>query len=41
MRVREMRRLVQLRAVTLDSTARRLGGCYDVSDLRRGAKRQP
>jgi L-lactate dehydrogenase (cytochrome) len=40
MRVREMRRLVQLRAVTLDSTARRLGGCYDVSDLRRAAKRR-
>lgn len=35
-----MRRLVQLRAVTLDSTARRLGGCYDVSDLRRAAKRR-
>jgi L-lactate dehydrogenase (cytochrome) len=40
MRVRDMRRLVQLRAVTLDSTARRLGGCYDVSDLRRAAKRR-
>jgi L-lactate dehydrogenase (cytochrome) len=40
MRVREMRRLVQLRAVTLDSTARRLSGCYDVSDLRRAAKRR-
>jgi L-lactate dehydrogenase (cytochrome) len=40
MRVREMRRLVQLRAVTLDSTARRLGSCYDVSDLRRAAKRR-
>jgi L-lactate dehydrogenase (cytochrome) len=35
-----MHRLVQLRAVTLDSTARRLGGCYDVSDLRRAAKRR-
>jgi len=35
-----MRRLVQLRAVTLDSTARRLGGCYNVSDLRRAAKRR-
>jgi L-lactate dehydrogenase (cytochrome) len=35
-----MRRLVQLRAVTLDSTTRRLGGCYDVSDLRRAAKRR-
>src|SRR6201987_2529456 len=40
MRVREMRRLVHLRAVTLDSTARRLSGCYDGSALRRAAKRR-
>src|ERR1700691_3780720 len=40
MRVREMRKLVQLRAVTLDATARRLGACYDVADLRRAAKRR-
>ena len=35
-----MRRLVQLRGVTLDPTARRLGGCYDVADLRRAAQRR-
>jgi L-lactate dehydrogenase (cytochrome) len=40
MRVREMRKLVQLRGVTLDPTARRLGACYDVFDLRRAAKRR-
>jgi L-lactate dehydrogenase (cytochrome) len=40
MKVREMRRLVQLRGVTLDATARRLGACYDVGDLRRAAKRR-
>jgi L-lactate dehydrogenase (cytochrome) len=40
MRVREMRKLVQLRGVTLDATARRLGACYDVADLRRAAKRR-
>ncbi len=40
MRVREMRKLVQLRGVTLDPKARRLGACYDVFDLRRAAKRR-
>jgi L-lactate dehydrogenase (cytochrome) len=40
MRVREMRRLVQLRGVQLDATARRLGACYDVGDLRRAAQRR-
>jgi L-lactate dehydrogenase (cytochrome) len=39
MRVREMRKLVQLRTVPLDARTRRLGGCYDISDLRRAAKR--
>jgi L-lactate dehydrogenase (cytochrome) len=40
MRVREMRRLVQLRTVPLDARARRLGACYDIADLRRAAKRR-
>jgi L-lactate dehydrogenase (cytochrome) len=40
MRVREMRKLVQLRTVTLDARARRLASCYDVADLRRVAKRR-
>jgi L-lactate dehydrogenase (cytochrome) len=40
MKVQEMRKLVQLRGVTLDPTARRLGACYDVADLRRAAKRR-
>jgi L-lactate dehydrogenase (cytochrome) len=40
MKVREMRKLVQLRGVTLDATRRRLGACYDVADLRRVAKRR-
>ena len=35
-----MRKLVQLRGVTLDATARRLGACYDVVDLRLAAKRR-
>ena len=35
-----MRKLVQLRGMTLDPTARRLGACYDVFDLRRVAKRR-
>ena len=35
-----MRKLVQLRAVPLDAKTRRLGACYDVSDLRRAAKRR-
>jgi L-lactate dehydrogenase (cytochrome) len=35
-----MRRLLQLRGVTLDATARRLSACYDVADLRRAAKRR-
>jgi L-lactate dehydrogenase (cytochrome) len=40
MKVREMRRLVQLRGVRLDATARRLGACYDIGDLRLAAKRR-
>jgi L-lactate dehydrogenase (cytochrome) len=40
MKVREMRKLVQLRGVTLDARARRLASCYDVADLRRVAKRR-
>ena len=35
-----MRKLVQLRTVTLDATERRLGACHDVADLRRVAKRR-
>ena len=35
-----MRRLVQLQTVPLDATARRLGACHDISDLRRAAKRR-
>ena len=35
-----MRKLVQLRTVTLDATERRLGACHDVADLRRAAKRR-
>ncbi len=35
-----MRKLIQLRGVTLDATQRRLGACYDVADLRRAAKRR-
>jgi L-lactate dehydrogenase (cytochrome) len=34
-----MRKLVKLRTVPLDARTRRLGGCYDISDLRRAAKR--
>jgi L-lactate dehydrogenase (cytochrome) len=40
MKVREMRKLIQLRTVPLDATARRLGACYDVADLRLAAKRR-
>jgi L-lactate dehydrogenase (cytochrome) len=40
MRVREMRKLVQLRTVPLDAKTRRLGACYDISDLRRAARRR-
>src|SRR5258708_7136007 len=40
MKVREMRKLVQLRGVTLGATARRLGACYDVADLRLAARRR-
>jgi L-lactate dehydrogenase (cytochrome) len=40
MKVQEMRKLVQLRPVTLDGTQRRLGACHDVADLRRAAKRR-
>lgn len=35
-----MRKLVQLRPVTLDPVARRLGACHDVFDLRRAAQRR-
>jgi L-lactate dehydrogenase (cytochrome) len=40
MKVRDMRKLVQLRGVTLNATERRLGACFDVADLRRAAKRR-
>jgi len=40
MRVREMRKLVRLRAVPLDAQERRLQSCYDIADLRRAAKRR-
>jgi L-lactate dehydrogenase (cytochrome) len=40
MKVREMRKLIQLRKVPLDATERRLGACYDVADLRLAAKRR-
>jgi L-lactate dehydrogenase (cytochrome) len=40
MKVQEMRKLVRLRSVELDSTRRRLAACYDVADLRRVAKRR-
>ena len=40
MKVREMRKLVQLRGVTLNATERRLGACFDVADLRQAAKRR-
>jgi L-lactate dehydrogenase (cytochrome) len=40
MRVQEMRRLVRLRSVELDSTRRRLAACYDIADLRRVARRR-
>jgi L-lactate dehydrogenase (cytochrome) len=40
MRVRDMRKLVQLRPVSLDATERRLSRCYDVSDLRHAAQRR-
>jgi len=35
-----MRKLVQLRPVSLNATDRRLRGCYDVFDLRRAAQRR-
>jgi L-lactate dehydrogenase (cytochrome) len=35
-----MRRLVQLRSVSLDPTERRLAACFDVADLRRVARRR-
>jgi L-lactate dehydrogenase (cytochrome) len=35
-----MRKLVQLRTVPLDARTRRLGACYDISDLRRAARRR-
>ena len=40
MRVQEMRQIIQLRSVEWDATARRLGACYDISDLRRAARRK-
>jgi L-lactate dehydrogenase (cytochrome) len=40
MKVQDMRKLVQLRGVSLDATQRRLGSCYDIADLRRAAKRR-
>jgi L-lactate dehydrogenase (cytochrome) len=38
-KLREMRRLVRLRAVELDATKRRLAACHDIGDLRRAARR--
>ena len=35
-----MRKLIQLRTVPLDAKTRRLGACYDISDLRRAARRR-
>ena len=35
-----MRKIVQLRSVPLSATERRLGACYDISDLRRVARRR-
>ena len=35
-----MRKLIQLRGVTLDATQRRLGNCHDVADLREAARRR-
>ena len=35
-----MRRLVRLRSVPLNTTERRLAACYDISDLRRAARRR-
>jgi L-lactate dehydrogenase (cytochrome) len=40
MKLREMRKLVQLRPVELNGTRRRLASCHDVSDLRRVARRR-
>jgi L-lactate dehydrogenase (cytochrome) len=40
MKMRDMRKLVQLRTVPLDAKTRRLGACYDIADLRRVAKRR-
>ncbi len=39
MKVREIRKLVRMRAVELDATKRRLAACHDVGDLRRAARR--
>lgn len=35
-----MRQIVQLRSVELDTTRRQLAACYDISDLRRAARRR-
>lgn len=35
-----MRKIVQLRSVPLNATERRLGACFDISDLRRVARRR-
>jgi L-lactate dehydrogenase (cytochrome) len=40
MKVREMRKLIQLRGMTLDPTTRRLAACHDIFDLRRAARRR-
>jgi L-lactate dehydrogenase (cytochrome) len=37
--MREMRKLVRMRAVELDARKRRLAACHDVGDLRRAARR--
>ncbi len=40
MKVQEIRKLVRMRSIELDRTARRLAACHDVADLRRVAKRR-
>jgi L-lactate dehydrogenase (cytochrome) len=40
MKIREIRKLVQLRPVRPGSAARRLAACYDIGDLRLAAKRR-
>ncbi|HEY2521345.1 MAG TPA: alpha-hydroxy-acid oxidizing protein, partial [Streptosporangiaceae bacterium] len=39
MNLREIRQLIQLEPVELDTVTRRLSHCHDVGDLRRSARR--